>query len=84
MTCTQAYPHFSVTLKSEAYDSITNKILNAAYSVRTGLGRLEREIQKKRFCFTEEQKMLVPYTFLPYDSEHAKFTEGYHGGPMME
>lgn len=60
---------YRVTPTKAAGDVITNKFLRAFWMTRYDLSCLDREIEKKQFLYTDEQKILARYDFLCYINE---------------
>lgn len=72
-----------VSLKPEAYGCITNKMLKAASLARNSFYYIDKDIEKKQFCYTQEMKILVPFKFLKYTKEDIAFEKGRNGEDMV-
>lgn len=74
---------YYVKVDDEMRGLITNKVL--ALKGMESVTRLNREINKKQFGFSEDEKILSSYQFHQYDGEIAKFsTDDYNDRPCVE
>ena len=73
-----------VSLKPEAYDCITNKMLKAAHYAETSFYNIDKDIKNKKFCYSENDKLLSRYSFYKYRDDLVKFTKDYADRRMME
>ncbi|MGN0671801.1 MAG: LPD1 domain-containing protein [Anaerovoracaceae bacterium] len=73
----------NVRLKPEAYGCITNKMLKAASLARHGFYYIDKDIEKKQFCYTQEDKILAPFTFMKYTKDSVSFDKGRYGEDMV-
>lgn len=62
--------------------AINNKFLKAFCLSATDLRRFDREIQKKQFLFTDEQKALAKYEFFKY--ENVEWEQDYQKRTVMK
>ena len=81
---TQRSYSYYVDVSPEAYGCITNKLLKCAQVAAKSFRDIDRDIKKKQFCYSEDEKLLAPYQFLLYQEEHVKFTQDYRQNHMME
>lgn len=75
---------YHVRLKPEAYGCITNKMLKAATLVKHGFYYIDKDIEKKQFCYSNEQKILAPFNFIKYTSDNVSFGKGRNGEDMVQ
>lgn len=64
---------------SSTYGCINNKIFKAA---QRSSGSLDREIKKKQFLYSNEEKILDKYSFFKY--ENVTWTTDYNNRPRMD
>ncbi len=64
---------YSVLNSSEAYDYINQKMLNLL-NIKNFL-RIDNEIIKNQFCFTDEEKILSKFEIFYYSKDNTKFTK---------
>ncbi|MCI2999302.1 LPD1 domain-containing protein [[Clostridium] innocuum] len=65
---------YYVKILPQYEDTIDNKILKAVQE-RPGFNKIDKEIQKRKFYYSEEDKLLSPYQFLLYDQRHIYFKD---------
>ena len=69
---------YHVEVLPEAYDCINNKLLKCAQLAERGLRSFDRDVTKKQFCYSEDEKILAPYQFYLYQKSRVTFTKDYH------
>ena len=79
----QAYSRY-VDVSPEAYGCITNKLLQCAGVAEKSFRDIDRDIKKKQFCYSEDDKILAPYEFYLYNEDKVKFKKDYHDRDMIE
>ena len=62
-----------VEVSPEAYGCITDKLLACTGMAERTFRDIDRDIKKKQFCYSEEQKILAPYTFHLYSKDIISF-----------
>lgn len=67
---------------AEAGDVITNKFLRAFFVTAYDLSRYDREIKKKQFLFSDEQKLLSSFQFFKY--VNAEWGTDYRGATTFK
>lgn len=77
---TPSYGRF-VDVISPYQGMVTNKFLRAVSSVNWY--KIDSEIQKKQFCFTEEQKLLNNYHILYFENTANMFDKDYNGNIIL-
>ncbi|MCR0531840.1 hypothetical protein MKC55_21055 [[Clostridium] innocuum] len=60
---------------------ITNKVLKAVS--KPNWYYIASQIQKKQFCFSEEEKLMKDFDIIHYDTERVNFEKDYNGRTMM-
>lgn len=73
---------YNIQLIDSAYGCIDNKLLGAA-RIRNLLA-LDREIEKKQFCYTDDEKVLSKFNINVFDNENVKFTTDYSNRNIIE
>ena len=63
---------YSVDISPAASDCIDNKLLNLM-QIKNFLN-IDREIKKKQFCYTDDEKTLAQFNIFEYTKENAEFT----------
>lgn len=73
---------YYINLIPSAYAFIDNKILNAARVKNFRF--IDREIEKKQFCYTEDEKILSKFDIYVFDNDNVKFTTDYTKRNVIE
>ena len=68
---------YNVQLIDSAYGCIDNKLLSAARV-------MDREIEKKQFCYTEDEKILSKFDIFLFDNDKVKFITDYSNRKVIE
>ncbi len=75
---------YVVSFKSEVSRFASNKLLKAITGNEKYFWyKIDSEISKTQFCYTEKEKMLHGYTFLFYDNNRVKFERDYYGRSQL-
>lgn len=72
---------YYVKVVPEAEGCINNKLLKAARV--TSFFKIDREIAKKQFCYSETDKILSAVSFLTYSKDSVTFETDYNGRKFM-
>lgn len=70
-----------VTIKPDAYNCISNKLLKAG-NVRN-FYKIDNDIKRKQFCFSEEERNLSGFEFILYDPKCITFEIDHNEKPLM-
>ena len=70
-----------VKISEDAYDCIDNKLLKAAQV--SSFIKIDDDIRKKQFCYSEEDKILSEYNILHYKKENVDFEKDYRDRTVM-
>lgn len=62
---------------------VTGKLVNASIVSPYSLIKYDREIKKKQFCYSEEEKLLAGYEFMKYDPDRFSFEKDYAGTTLL-
>ena len=73
---------YYLKLIPSAYAFIDNKILNAARVKNFRF--IDREIEKKQFCYTEDEKILSKFDINVFDNDNVKFATDYSNRNVLE
>lgn len=73
---------YTIQLIKSAYGCIDNKLLRV--SRIKNLLALDREIQKKQFCYTEDEKILSNFDIFLFDNNKVKFATDYSNRSVIE
>lgn len=71
---------YSVDISPAASDCIDNKLLNLM-QIKNFLN-IDREIKKKQFCYTDDEKTLAQFNIFEYTKDNAEFTK-YDGRDVI-
>ena len=66
---------YCVEVNENAKAAYSNKLLNTLSLPKRNLPSFKRDMNQKQFCFSEEEKKLAGYVFLPYTPEIMKQVE---------
>lgn len=72
---------YLVQISPLAYNCIDNKLLKA--SQVKSFYDIDREIKKKQFCYSPEQKILSQYEIIKLDSNRSEFTKDFNNRDML-
>ena len=71
-----------VEISPKAFGCIDNKLLKASQVFN--LKFLDGDIRKKKFCYTDDEKILSDFTILCYDNDNVKFSKDYSNRNLIE
>lgn len=72
---------YYVDVSPDAHDCIDNKLL-AASRVRN-FNQIDRDISKKQFLYTDDEKVLSQFSIFLFDNKNVKFEKDYSGRDII-
>lgn len=73
---------YSVNISPSAFDCIDNKLLQLIQI--KDFRKIDREIRKKQFCYTDDEKVLSNFDIFVYDKENVEFDKESNGRTYMK
>lgn len=73
---------YYVRVSPEVSSAVDNKLLQA--SQISNFYKLDKEIRKKQFCYTDDEKVLSNFDIFVYDNNNVKLTIDYNNRTVIE